>query len=49
MADFSPEGPQITYRKPDLRHYKPVGRDYVHHAKVVPEPKDLPQNIELPL
>ena len=49
LAEYSPEGPKLSKIPVDLRHWDPVGRDYVHQAHVVPEPKQVPDNIVLPL
>ncbi len=49
LAQYTPEGPKISYKDVDIRHLKPVQRDYVHAKKVTPTLDDVPANIQLPL
>ena len=49
IAEYTPEGPKITYRKVDIRHVKPIPRDYVHAKKINPTLDDVPAKIVLPL
>ena len=48
IATFHEDEPEITYRKVDMRHLDPIGRDYTHAKKVQPELKNLPKEIPLP-
>ncbi len=41
--------PMISYVPVDLRHLKPVMRDYSRAKKVVPKLDNIPSNIQLPL
>ena len=41
--------PLITYESIDMRHLKPVLRDYVHAKKVNPVVENIPENIVLPV
>ena len=51
IAVFDPNSdePKIHYEPIDMRHLDPIGRDYVHAKKVVPELKNVPNNIKLPI
>lgn len=49
IATYSKDEPMITYEDVDTRHFDPVKRNYVQADKKVPEIKNLPANIELPL
>ena len=44
-----PDEPIIDYESVDIRHLKPVLRDYVRAKKVKPELTNVPKNIELPI
>lgn len=41
--------PSISYEPIDLRHLKPILRDYSHAHKVKPELENIPKEIKLPL
>ena len=41
--------PEISYQKVDLRYVEPEARDYTKHLKEIPEFKNLPKNIPLPV
>lgn len=47
--DKSKDEPVIHYEPIDLRHLKPVKRDYTEAKKVVPHLENIPPNIVLPL
>lgn len=49
IAEYTPEGPKISYKKVDIRHVSPIPRDYVHAKKINPELEDVPASIQLPL
>ncbi len=51
MAVYSPETgePYIYYTDVDLRHLKPIKRDYTHAKKVKPTLENVPTNIQLPI
>lgn len=41
--------PSITYRPVDLRHLKPIARDYSTAKKTKPTLENIPKNIQLPV
>lgn len=41
--------PDITYEPVDIRHLKPIARDYTHAQKVKPSLDNIPNNIILPV
>jgi len=41
--------PVITYEEVDLRHLKPIMRDYSHAKKVKPTLENIPSNLQLPI
>lgn len=47
--DATKDEPVITYEAVDLRHLKPVLRDYTKAKKVKPHLDNIPSNIQLPL
>ncbi len=51
IASYNPElgEPTITYEPVDLRHLKPILRDYTHAKKVKPTLENIPTNIVLPI
>ncbi|NGX46288.1 MAG: Fumarate reductase flavoprotein subunit [Chlamydiae bacterium] len=49
IATYAPDEPVITYAPVDVRHLKPISRDYVHAKKVKPKLENVPNNIALPL
>ncbi|MCB1113964.1 MAG: succinate dehydrogenase flavoprotein subunit [Chlamydiia bacterium] len=51
IATFNPETnePDISYEPIDLRHLKPIQRDYSHAKKVKPHLENIPKEIKLPL
>lgn len=50
IATFDPKGdePLISYNPIDIRHLKPIKRDYAHAKKIKPELENIPNNIVLP-
>ncbi len=50
IATYDPNSdePQITYNPIDIRHLKPIKRDYAHAKKVKPTLENVPNNIVLP-
>ena len=49
IATYDPDEPKIDYESIDIRHLKPVLRDYVRAKKVKPELTNVPSNIDLPI
>ena len=49
IAQYTPEGPKISYKDVDVRHVKPIPRDYVHAKKINPTLEDVPASIQLPI
>jgi succinate dehydrogenase / fumarate reductase flavoprotein subunit len=51
IATFDPKtgDPVITYEPIDMRHLKPVMRDYSQAKKVKPKLENIPVNIQLPI
>jgi succinate dehydrogenase / fumarate reductase, flavoprotein subunit len=51
IATYDPktQEPIITYKEVDLRHLKPIARDYSTAKKVKPTLENVPHNIELPV
>ena len=49
MARYEPDEPDIFYRPVDLRHLRPVKRDYAKAKKVKPTLEHIPNNIQLPI
>ncbi len=51
IATFDPiqDEPMISYKPIDVRHLKPVMRDYSKAKKVVPHLENIPANIQLPV
>jgi succinate dehydrogenase / fumarate reductase flavoprotein subunit len=51
IATYDPKGgePKITYRPIDMRHLKPLKRDYVKAKRVKPSLENIPKNIQLPI
>jgi len=51
VATYDPNNwePAISYEPVDLRHLKPIYRDYTHAKKVQPTLADVPVNIKLPI
>ena len=49
IAKYTPQGPEISYLPVDIRHLKPIPRDYVHAKKINPSLEDVPATIQLPL
>jgi len=47
--DASKDEPVITYEPIDLRHLKPMLRDYTHAKKVKPKLENVPVDIQLPI
>lgn len=50
IATYDPasDEPVISYEPVDLRHLKPVLRDYMHAKKIKPTLENVPDNIQLP-
>lgn len=51
IATYDPhkDEPVITYIPVDLRHLKPIMRDYVRAKRIQPKLENIPENIKLPL
>lgn len=49
IAQYQQAKPQISYKKVDTRHLKPISRDYVHAKKIKPTLEHIPVNIPSPL
>lgn len=49
IATYDTDEPIITYVPVDLRHLKPVKRDYTKAKKVKPTLENVPSNIQLPV
>ncbi|MGR3911979.1 MAG: succinate dehydrogenase flavoprotein subunit [Candidatus Rhabdochlamydia sp.] len=49
LASYTKEEPTISYKPVDIRHLKPLARDYVHAKKVKPTLENIPSNIGLPV
>ncbi|QZA58216.1 succinate dehydrogenase flavoprotein subunit [Candidatus Rhabdochlamydia porcellionis] len=49
LATYQKIEPEINYKPVDLRHLKPIGRDYSKAKKVLPQFENVPTNIVLPL
>lgn len=49
IAEYSLDEPKISYVPVDLRHLKPIKRDYTKAKKVKPTLENIPANIQLPV
>lgn len=49
IADYDKDEPKISYVPVDLRHLKPILRDYTKSKKFKPTLENIPQNIKLPI
>lgn len=49
LATYHSDEPIISYEPVDLRHLKPIHRDYTQAKKVVPTLQNVPANIVLPV
>lgn len=51
IATYNPETkePDISYRQVDIRHFSPEMRVYTHAKRSMPEIKNVPPNIKLPV
>jgi succinate dehydrogenase / fumarate reductase flavoprotein subunit len=51
IATYSPyqDEPVISYAPVDIRHLKPILRDYTHAKKIKPTLENIPANIQLPI
>lgn len=49
IATYDADEPMISYEPVDLRHLKPIHRDYTQAKKVVPTLENVPSNIILPV
>lgn len=47
--DKEKKEPNISYEPVDIRHLKPIKRDYSKAKKVIPELENVPANIKLPI
>ncbi len=47
--DSNKDEPVISYRPIDIRHLKPLKRDYVRAKKVKPSLENVPSNIQMPI
>lgn len=48
IAEYQPDEPKISYKPIDIRHLKPIKRDYAHAKKVKPKLEQLAENIVHP-
>ncbi len=50
IATYDPNSdePKLSYNPIDIRHLKPIKRDYAHAKKVKPKLENIPNNIVLP-
>jgi succinate dehydrogenase / fumarate reductase flavoprotein subunit len=49
MATYQADEPVISYEAVDVRHLKPMLRDYAHAKKVKPTLENIPANLVLPI
>ena len=49
IASYHKDEPVITYKPVDLRHLKPIQRDYAHAKKIEAKLENIPKNISLPV
>lgn len=49
VAKYQREEPEIFYKSVDLRHLRPVLRDYTQAKKVIPTLEKIPTNIQSPI
>ncbi|MDN3505629.1 MAG: succinate dehydrogenase flavoprotein subunit [Simkaniaceae bacterium] len=49
IATYTPDEPEITYKPVDLRHLKPLMRDYTKAKRIKPKLENIPDNIQLPV
>lgn len=49
IATYSKEEPIISYEPVDIRHLKPIKRDYSKAGKVQAHLENIPENIKLPI
>lgn len=49
IATYSKDEPVISYETIDMRHLKPMMRDYTQAKKIHPHLENVPQNIALPI
>ena len=49
IASYKGGKHEIFYREVDVRHLKPIPRDYSHAKKIKPQLERIPTNIQLPL
>ncbi len=49
VAKYNPDEPEIFYRPVDLRHIKPITRDYSTAKKVQAHLENIPEHIPLPV
>ncbi len=49
LAKYNKEEPSISYEPVDLRHLKPIHRDYSKAKKIKPTLENIPPNIVLPV
>ncbi len=49
IATYAPDEPKIDYIPVDMRHLKPILRDYAHAKRIKPKLENVPEDIVLPL
>lgn len=49
IATYDVDEPKISYEPVDIRHLKPIKRDYSKAVKVKPKLENIPENIKLPI
>jgi len=49
IAAYDKNEPIITYKSVDLRHHKPIMRDYTQAKRIKPTLENIPPNLELPI
>ena len=49
IASYTNDGPKITYEDVDIRHIKPILRDYTRAEKIEPIIENIPKKLPLPL
>ncbi|WP_075882542.1 succinate dehydrogenase flavoprotein subunit [Candidatus Protochlamydia sp. W-9] len=49
LAIYQVDEPRIEYAEVDLRHLKPIQRDYTHAKKIKPKLENIPANLILPI
>lgn len=49
IASYNPDEPEISYRPVDMRHLKPIKREYAKAKKVKPKLDNIPTDIPSPI